>query len=288
MLHFPMRKRPELKKALDALYSDYDFKGRLHKDPICLPSRYKDKADIEVAGLIAASLAYGRVGLFLPVATELLDRMGKHPATFAAEAGLNELQRAAKGLSYRFQSSHDLAAFIFCIGKVISAHGGLEAAFMKGFSPGDEDTGSGLAAFMGLLRDVDTSRIYVRNKKKGPYSGLSQLMPSPATGGAAKRGCLYLRWMVRSSDIDFGLWRDVPASRLVIPLDTHIMRVSSCLGLTKRKSPGWATAVEITRSLRAMEPADPLKYDFALCHRGIQGICGKGSCSECDLKRFRK
>jgi uncharacterized protein (TIGR02757 family) len=93
--------------------------------------------------------------------------------------------------------------------------------------------------------------------------------------------------MVRRSDIDFGLWRDIPENRLVIPLDTHIMRVSGCMGLTKRKSPGWKTALEITNALKQFDPDDPLKYDFALCHRGIQGLCGKDKCEDCDLKEFK-
>ncbi|MCK4910799.1 MAG: TIGR02757 family protein, partial [Thermodesulfovibrionales bacterium] len=265
-----MRKRPALKRKLDALYKDYDFRGRLENDPISLPARYKDKADIEAAGLIASSLAYGRVGLFLPKATELLDRMGEHPALFAAGAAPADLLDLTEGISYRFQLPADLAAFIYCIGGLIREFGGLEAAFMEGMSPEAVDTGEALARFMGLLAMVDTSAFYGGGRRgdggSAPSRGLRQLMPSPATGGAAKRGCLFLRWMVRGADIDFGLWQGVGANRLVIPLDTHIMRVSQCLGFTKRKSPGWATAVEITRSLRALEPDDPLKYDFALCH----------------------
>ncbi len=268
-----MRKRPALKRKLDALYADYDFKGRVESDPICLPTRYTDKPDIETAGLIAASLAYGRVDLFLPIATKLLDRMGEHPAEFAGSASPKELIDLTGGLAYRFQRSRDLAAFVYSIGSLIRDHGGLEAAFMEGMSPKAGDTGEALARFVALLAKVDTSVFYSNKEGSGaPSKGLRQLMPSPATGGAAKRGCLYLRWMVRDADIDFGLWKGVGAHRLVIPLDTHIMRVSECLGFTKRKSPGWATAVEITRSLKALEPDDPLKYDFALCHMGMQGL----------------
>ncbi len=271
-----MRKRPALKRKLDALYRDYDFSARLKSDPISLPSRYTDKPDIEAAGLIAASLAYGRVGLFMPVATELLERMGPHPAAFvagAAGAGPEELLALTRGLRYRFQQSEDLAAFVHCIGSLIREYGGLEAAFMEGMSAEAEDTGEALARFMGLLAKVDTSAFYGKERASG---GLRQLMPSPATGGAAKRGCLFLRWMVRVPDIDFGLWRDIPANRLVIPLDTHIMRVSECLGLTKRKSPGWATAVEITRALKALEPEDPPEIRLRPLPHGHTGPLRQG------------
>ncbi len=280
MLHSHMHDKNALKQKLDELYDDYDFSTRVKSDPISLPARYTDKPDIEVAGLIAASLAYGRVGLFMPVATELLERMGEHPVLFAADAAPADLLDLTEGISYRFQRPEDLAAFIFCIGSLIREHGGLEAAFMEGMSPKAGDTGEALSKFMALLAGVDTSAFYSGGRRRdgghapsgAPSRGLRQMMPSPATGGAAKRGCLFLRWMVRDADIDFGLWRDIPANRLVIPLDTHIMRVSKCLGFTKRKSPGWATAVEITQALKALEPDDPLKYDFALCHMGMQGL----------------
>jgi uncharacterized protein (TIGR02757 family) len=272
-----------LKQALDALYDDYDFIGRAGRDPISLPARYRDRKDIEVAAFIASALAYGRVDLFLPVARAVLERMGEHPAEFAAQMGPGRHSRLFEGLSYRFQREGDLAALVYSIGRVINSHGGLEAAFMKGFSPEHEDIGPALTHFMHELVGVDTSPVCGPGEKP---RGLLQLFPSPENGGAAKRGCLFLRWMVRDADIDFGLWKGVPRDRLVIPLDTHIARVGRCLGLTKKRSNGWRTAQDITRALKELEPGDPLKYDFALCHRGIQGICGKDSCRACSLRRF--
>jgi uncharacterized protein (TIGR02757 family) len=90
--------------------------------------------------------------------------------------------------------------------------------------------------------------------------------------------------VVRDRDIDFGIWKGIPKNKLVIPLDTHIMKISQCLGFTKRKSADWKTAVEITESLKRFDPEDPLKYDFALCHHGISGLCkgiGSDGCREC-------
>jgi len=120
-------------------------------------------------------------------------------------------------------------------------------------------------------------------------SGMTQFFPSPAKGSACKRINLFLRWMVRDKDIDFGLWRSIPANRLVIPLDIHIARISRCLGFTKRASADWKAAIEITEALKKLDPADPLKYDFALCHHGISGVCrGRNNpgCRDCALKGF--
>jgi uncharacterized protein (TIGR02757 family) len=115
--------------------------------------------------------------------------------------------------------------------------------------------------------------------------GLSQFCPLPSKGSACKRFNLFLRWMIRDRDIDLGIWKGVPKNKLIIPLDTHIARISRCLGLTKRRSQDWRTAVEVTGALRRFDPEDPLKYDFALCHHGISGLCRgerkKEICREC-------
>jgi uncharacterized protein (TIGR02757 family) len=126
-------------------------------------------------------------------------------------------------------------------------------------------------------------------KLLGPERGLDHLLPSPLGQGAAKRLNLFLRWMVREADgVDFGLWTKVSPAQLIIPLDTHIHRMGLRLGLTSRKSPGWRTAEEITAALRRLDPADPVKYDFALCHYAMSGACPlvsqKTICRACALR----
>jgi uncharacterized protein (TIGR02757 family) len=110
----------------------------------------------------------------------------------------------------------------------------------------------------------------------GPRRGFDHLLPDPEKGSTCKRLLLFLRWMVRGGKkdpIDFGLWSDIPASALIVPLDTHVARLSRCLSLTRRNDISWATAEDVTASLRALAPEDPVKYDFALCHRGMSGAC---------------
>jgi len=111
--------------------------------------------------------------------------------------------------------------------------------------------------------------------------GMMHFFPTPAKGSACKRMNLFLRWMVRDRDIDFGIWKGIPKNKLVIPLDTHIARISRCLGFTMRRSADWKAAVEITNALKQFDPDDPVKYDFALCHHGIAGMCAKGDVRLC-------
>jgi uncharacterized protein (TIGR02757 family) len=155
-----------------------------------------------------------------------------------------------------------------------------------------QNIGPGLTGLMAELLSVDTSPVYGEDIKP---AGLRQFFPSPASGSACKRANLFLRWMVRDRDIDFGIWQGIPKNKLVIPLDTHIARISRCLGFTERKSQDWKAAVEITESLKKFDPEDPLKYDFALCHHGISGMCGgerrDTGCKDCVFKsraRFRE
>jgi uncharacterized protein (TIGR02757 family) len=166
--------------------------------------------------------------------------------------------------------------------KALRKYGTLKDLFYSHYEPGQDDIKNALTGFVDFLSGIDTSPVYGRNIRP---PGLKQLLSSPKTGSACKRMNLFLRWLVRNRDIDFGVWDRIPPSKLIIPLDTHIARISRCLGLTDRKAPDWKMAKEISESLKKLDPKDPLKYDFALCHHGISGFC-KGIksprvCSDC-------
>lgn len=267
----------DLKKLLDSLYASYDFEARRAHDPISFPHAYPRKADKEVAGFIASCYAYGSVKLFMPVIGRILGPMGKSPADFLGSFDPRRDAGMFSGISYRFYKDSDLLRLLAAISRAIREHGSLEALFMRGMDESAPNVGPALAAFMLRMREAATKA------SRGGRHGYEFYFPTPANGGACKRGCLFLRWMVRDSDIDFGLWKGVPKDRLVIPLDTHIARIARCLGLTARKSDDWKTAEQITESLRALDPSDPLKYDFALCHRGISGECDKSKCASCAI-----
>ena len=117
--------------------------------------------------------------------------------------------------------------------------------------------------------------------------GVAYFFSRPGSGGACKRLNLFLRWMVRIDRVDLGIWSRVKPAQLIVPLDTHVIRVGRCLRLTRLTSPGWRMAADITRSLRALDPRDPVRYDFALCHLGMMNACGfesKQGDSQCQLK----
>jgi len=273
-----------LKLILDKFYAAYDFDARLHHDPIKFPHRYSDPDDIETAGFIAASFAYGKVDLFIPVIEKILAPGGRHPSDFFRSFAVKRHSKVFRGIRYRFNKEEDIIGFIYILGTALKKNGSLRSIFYQYYRKDDKDIRTALSAFTDHMLSIDTSPVFGKNIK--PY-GLRQLLPSPRSGSACKRLNLFLRWMVRSRDIDFGIWDRIPPSKLIIPLDTHIARISRCLRLTRRKSSDWKTAREITDALKCLDPSDPLKYDFALCHHGISGMC-KGEkfskfCSSCAL-----
>jgi len=269
-----------LKQTLDRLYREYDFEGRVLHDPIEFPHQFKRPEDIELSGFIASCFAYGRVDLFKPVIKNILSVMGESPYGFLREFSLKKHGPLFSGIKYRFNKSDDIVCLLYALNRVIKKYGSIEAALKSSYRDDDPDTGNGLAGLVNVLLGTDVSPVYGKDIKP---AGFRQFLPSPASGSACKRICLFLRWMVRDADIDFGIWKGIPGSKLVIPLDTHIARISKCLGFTKRSSQDWKMAVEITGALRKLDPSDPLKYDFALCHQGIAGLCSKMKCAECKL-----
>lgn len=272
-----------LKRVLEKFYREYDFSGRIPHDPIRFPLRYKNPRDIEVSAFIASSFAYGRVDLFMRVVEQILSLMGNSPYDFLRCFALNRYRRLLEGIQYRFNKNDDIISFLFLLHRILERHSSLESAFYSFYSHDDPDIGRGLAGFMNAFLKKDTSQVYGKNSRP---PGLLQFFPSPANGSACKRANLFLRWMVRDRDIDFGIWKELPKNKLVIPLDTHIARISRCLGFSERKTQDWKMALEVTAALKRFDPEDPVKYDFALCHQGISGLCGKGeeSCRNCLLK----
>lgn len=273
------------KKTLDRFYREYDFSERLRHDPIEFPHRYSRPGDIEIAGFIASCFAYGRVDLFKPVIEKILSPGGKHPAHFIHDFSIKRDREYFSNISYRFNKEADILCLVYVLSQTLKKWGSLRALFYSFYRSDHKDIRQALDGFVDSLLRTDTAPVYGKNIRP---PGLTQLLPGPAKGSACKRMNLFLRWMVRTKDIDLGIWNDIPPSKLIIPLDTHIARISLCLGLTHRTATDWKTAEEITGALRELDPDDPLKYDFALCHQGISGLCkGKKSpviCSSCAIK----
>jgi len=287
------RRAEALRPALDRFQRGYDAASRLGFDPVELPRRYPDPGDAEVVGLLSASLAYGRADLFKPRLEGVLAAMGPSPARFAEAFALAPDARAFDGFRYRFNRPEDVAALVAAAGFVRSRHGSLGTRFAALYRDADAGMASeplreALAGFAAELRGAPPVGPLLRRRGK---RGLLHLCPDPALAGACKRWNLYLRWMVRGPDgVDLGLWKGVPPSALVVPLDTHVSRIARYLGLTDRRDLTWRTAEEITRSLRLLDPDDPVRFDFALCHHGMSGACparrDPGCCARCPLWAF--
>jgi uncharacterized protein (TIGR02757 family) len=259
-----------LKKTLDQFYRDYDFSERIKHDPIEFPHRYSAPGDIEIAGFIACSFAYGKVELFKSVIEKILVPGGDNPSQFIKNFSLKSDGKYFRGISYRFNQERDILCLLYLLSQTLQKWDSLKNLFNHYYRHEHEDVGPALAGCVNYFMGLDTSQVYGKNIKP---SGLTQFFPSPEKGSACKRLNLFLRWMIRTKDIDLGIWNNILPSKLIIPLDTHIARISRCLGLTKRASSDWKTAKDITEALKKFDPRDPLKYDFALCHKGISGLC---------------
>lgn len=285
--------RRDLAERLEQWYRTRDVKSRIPHDPITFPRRYHDPEDRAVAGLIAASLAYGHVKAFWPIVERLLSMMGPSPAEWLRQFEPQRERPWFKPLYYRFSGSNDLLAFFFILHTLIDRYGSLRTLFDACARPADQDIGPLISRYVQAALSVDTRVVYrngrhARTPAQTP-DGLRHLFSGPAQGGASKRLCMFLRWMVRPDDgVDLGLWSALGPSKLIVPLDAHVVRLSRYLGLTRRKSAGWLMAREVTGSLRSICPEDPVKYDFALCHFGMSGDCplrpSTERCACCELR----
>jgi uncharacterized protein (TIGR02757 family) len=245
------------KKFLEDIYSIYHRAEFIHPDPLEFLHRYERPGDREVVGLLASSLAYGRVAQILKSISMVLDEMGNFPRLFLEKASREELKRAFSGFKHRFTSDGELLDLLYAMGKVISIHGSLYGCFMKGYGPSRPDISEALEAF------VQELRIHMKE-------GDNSLLPCPARQSACKRLHLFLRWMVREDAVDPGGWKEVSPAKLIVPLDVHMHRIGFALGMTTRRQADFRTAVEITRAFRKIAPDDPVRYDFSLTRIGIR------------------
>jgi uncharacterized protein (TIGR02757 family) len=265
----------EVAARLEALVAGTDLIARVAADPLRFPSRYDEPQDQEIAAILAASLAYGRVDLFGPVLERIfavLDARGgprRYVETFE-EGRQDELATV-----YRFLKPPDVALLVSAMGDVIGQHGELGVLFRC--EPGEADVSGGLERGVAALRGAVVAaapRYGLDWEDFGDASyGLQHSLPAPSGGSPCKRWNLALRWLVRRSPPDLGAWTGIRPDQLVIPLDVHVHRVARFIGLTARNDASWRTAAEVTAALRILDPQDPVRFDFALAHLGISGDC---------------
>lgn len=261
-----------LKPHLEAQYAQFDNAAAV-TDPIQLVHRFDQPRDREIAGFCASALAFGRVQSVLHSIAGLFEVMGASPAAYVRQFDPVRDRGALDHLGHRWTRGIDLAALVWILRQMIDRAGSLEAFFAEGLDDGAETIEHALDRFSARACALDQRAVY-RGRVSRP--GVAYFFSRPSSGGACKRLNLFLRWMVRRDGVDLGVWDRVRPSQLIIPLDTHIIRLGRCLGLTRYASPGWRMAADITASLRRLDPADPVRYDFSLCHLGMMNACGFG------------
>ncbi len=268
------------RRALESLYDRYNRAELIRPDPLQFVYRYSRPADMEIAGFIASCLAYGRVQQIEKDVGNLLERMGASPFEFVKNFDENGRAKL-KGFRHRFNTGDDISYLFELLRGILLKFGGIEKFFASGYNPADKNVIPALSSFCDTLLNMYRD-CHNRNAPKG----LSYLLPRPEAGSACKRLNLFLRWMVRDDEVDAGLWKAIDRSKLVVPVDVHIGRLSGILGFHNRKTISLKTAVEITESFAQIEPGDPVKYDFALSRIGILEDCtGKYrlECDQCEL-----
>ncbi|HQI00109.1 MAG TPA: TIGR02757 family protein [Deltaproteobacteria bacterium] len=251
----PLRKR---RMILQEIFRRYHRPEFISPDPLEFLLRYDDPLDREIVGLIASSLAYGRVSQIIKSVDGVLKKIGGFPRAFLEGAGETMLKEIFSGFKHRFTTDSELVDLLLGAQRAVRRYGSLEACFLAGLSRGDETTVPALSAFAREIR--------IR-----PGDGYSSLIPQPTKKSACKRLHLFLRWMVRSDEIDPGVWTGVSPAKLIVPLDTHMHRICRSLDMTSRAQADMRTAREITEGFRRISPEDPVRYDFSLTRLGIRG-----------------
>ncbi|MCA9772095.1 MAG: TIGR02757 family protein [Myxococcales bacterium] len=245
----------------------------LASDPLEFSHRFGAPEDREVVALISSALAYGSAPQIRAGLQRIFDWMGPHPARFVMEMDpARELRRFA-GFKHRWNSGADVVALAWAIGRMREEAGSIGGFFASTHDPEEPTIRGSMSRFVRRALALDMRGVWPRGKAPvGSYYGY--FFPDAARGSSCKRLCLFLRWVVRPADgVDLGLWPNVGAHQLVIPLDTHVARIATYLGLTSRKTHDWIMAEEITAALRAFDPRDPVKYDFAISRLGILDLC---------------
>jgi uncharacterized protein (TIGR02757 family) len=263
----PVR-REILRERLDALVATFDI-STITPDPLELVLQYDDSKDQEVAGLIAAAFAYGRADIVVANVSRVLERLSPSPFSYLLNFSRARAMKDFAGFAHRFHKTPELVGLLERIAVAIETYGSLGELFRCCYRSGDADIGPSLTRFVETL-------------------GSDYLLPSPKDGSACKRMNLFLRWMVRRTPPDLGIWDFVDPAKLVVPLDTHVHRIATFLGLNKRRTADWKAARSITDRLAKFDPHDPIRYDFAICRLGILDLCSrkrrKENCDVCLLR----
>ncbi len=250
--------RPEIAEILWENVRNYNRFSFIESDPISIPHRFSQKKDIEISAFFAATLAWGQRVTIIKSANKLLDIFENQPFEFISSITENELMNLPKFVHRTF-NSEDLLFFIRFLKSHYAKNDSLETAFFSQFTEDMDAVKQGLIGFNRLFFEGHET---VRTKKH---------VSNPAKNSACKRLNMFLRWMVRPADgVDFGIWKNISPSQLMIPLDVHVHRVAINLGIIESTKSNWNTCEELTQKLRSLNPSDPTIFHYALFGFGVE------------------
>ncbi len=246
------------KIEINKLVKEYETVDFIKDDPVQFPHRFvNNKKDCEIAGFIASLLAYGNRKVFIKKLNELFDLMQNEPLNFIT----NFEPELLGSFNYRFGTTEDFCEIFNIISNLYKNDGGLEDLFKYGY-----ENKNGNENYINFVPITDYFySMFSEKAGQGAYF----MIPNPKNGGAMKRMCMFLRWMIRKGPVDLGIWSFMKPSELLIPLDTHVARLSREMGLLTRKSNDFKSVIEITENLKEFDAADPIKYDFAMFGYGV-------------------
>lgn len=246
----------EIKDFLDYKAAEYEQPSFLEYDPIQIPHLFNKKEDIEIAGFLISSIAWGNRLSIIKSGKRMLELMGNDPYHFVMQHTEKDLDTFSNFVHRTFNGS-DLSYFIRALRNLYVKYDGLEATFSKTLN---NDR---------LVQNINEFRNYFFELKHEKRT--EKHVANPFKGSAAKRINMFLRWMVRDSKngVDFGLWRSISPSQLSCPLDIHSGNVARSLGLLYRKQNDQKAVEELDLNLRKYDPQDPVKYDYALFGLGV-------------------
>lgn len=247
-----MRGKKKTAVILEETYKKFHHRKFVTPDPLQFLYLYDDIRDREIVGLICSSLALGRVSAIIDIIGTVLDKLPS-PFKNLTDMGLNEITILFTGFKYRFYKDSDIISLLMAIKTVIRDFGSLNQCFLSGFNDNDQTIQPALINFCQIL-----------NRRSS-----LKMIADPSKNSACKRLMLYMRWMIREDEIDPGGWTGVGRDKLIVPLDTHIFKISKMFHLTTRNDAGMKTALEITENLRNFDKADPIRFDFSLTRPGI-------------------
>lgn len=264
------------KNELDNLVEKYEITDFIKDDPIQFPHRFKNKEDIELAGFIASLFAYGNRKLFIAKLNDLFNRADNDIANYVKNGEFKNL----KGLEYRFSKDYDIIPIFEILHTLYKESRGLDELFEYGWNNskleqttslhkrGNDYNHSNTCEYLKFFQTVID--YFYSHAPKTVGQGFYHMLPNPANGGAMKRMNMFLRWMIRKSPVDLGIWDFMQPKDLLIPLDVHVARVSRNMGLLNRKSNDFKAVIELTNKLKEFSPDDPVKYDFAMFAFGVE------------------